>query len=144
MKFVVKILFLSLLITLSCAKKETVQTEDLVSYTPRHATAVIKINDYQAFKSEIINNDFLKLLQESTSYKNSASLVATLKYINPKGTSILAFNEIGKEEFNYTFISKNHNNLFSIDSTVNRKIETITVTKMISATDGLAHNNFES
>ncbi|EIJ38953.1 hypothetical protein JoomaDRAFT_1955 [Galbibacter orientalis DSM 19592] len=126
MKFVVKILFLSLLITLSCAKKETVQTEDLVSYTPRHATAVIKINDYQAFKSEIINNDFLKLLQESTSYKNSASLVTTLKYINPKGTSILAFNEIGKEEFNYTFISKNHNNLFSIDSTVNRKIETIT------------------
>ncbi|MCX2679437.1 ribonuclease HII [Galbibacter sp. EGI 63066] len=114
------------LFLIHACEKPTPRDNGLVSYTPLNATSVIKINDYQAFKSEIINNNFLKELKNIGPYKNSQSLLSSLKYLNPNGTSLLAFNEIGKNAFDYTFITKNHNELFAIDSTTDRKIETLT------------------
>ncbi|MCM5661531.1 ribonuclease HII [Galbibacter mesophilus] len=110
----------------SCKKEPPTKPDNLIAYTPRNATVVIRVNDFNGFKSELINNDFLKLINNSSVYKNASSLISTLDYIEPKSTALIAFNEIGKNKFEYTFISKNHNNLFKIDSSVNRKLETIT------------------
>lgn len=109
----------------SC-QEAVIPVSDIIHYTPRKASVVIKINDFQAFKSELINNDFLELIKESDPYKDGKSLLSTLNYIEAKDPSLLAINEIGKGGFNYTFITKKHNDLFSIDSTVNRTIETLT------------------
>ncbi|MEL4307912.1 ribonuclease HII [Joostella sp. CR20] len=126
MKQLIRFFILLSILFQSCKKETTYITDDLINFTPRNATVVIKINNYDSFKSEVINNSFIKLLDKSDTYNNVNTLLATLKYINPKESSVLAFNEIGKNEFEYTFISKNHNDLFKIDSTISRKIETIT------------------
>ncbi|WP_417445104.1 ribonuclease HII [Joostella sp.] len=125
MKQLIGLLIISSFLLLSCKQKTAITPDDLIAYTPRNATAVIKINDYLSFRSELINNDFIKLLKKSSPYQNSTTLLKTLKYLNPKSPSILAFNEVGKDAFDYTFISKNHNNLFNIDSTISRDIKTI-------------------
>ncbi|MCF8715896.1 ribonuclease HII [Joostella atrarenae] len=125
MKQLIGLLIISSFLLLSCKQKTAITPDDLIAYTPRNATAVIKINDYQSFRSELINNDFIKLLKKSSPYQNSTTLLKTLKYLNPKSPSILAFNEVGKDAFDYTFISKNHNDLFNIDSTISRDIKTI-------------------
>ncbi|WP_335964631.1 ribonuclease HII [Galbibacter sp. PAP.153] len=116
---------LAIVLFQSCKEETVSPASGLIAYTPRNANVVIKINDYQAFKSELINNNFIKLLKNTPAYKNTFGLLNALKYITPKGTSLLTFTEIGKNEFNYTLICKNHNDLFSIDSTVNRKVEEI-------------------
>lgn len=125
MKQLIGLLIISSFLFISCKQKTAITPDDLIAYTPRNATAVIKINDYQSFRSELINNDFIKLLKKSSPYQNSTTLLKTLKYLNPKSPSILAFNEVGKDAFDYTFISKNHNDLFNIDSTISRDIKTI-------------------
>ncbi|WP_417361928.1 ribonuclease HII [Galbibacter sp.] len=109
----------------SC-QEAVIPVSDIIHYTPRKAAVVIKINDFQAFKSELINNDFLELTKGSNAYLDSKSLLSTLSYIQTKDPSLLAINEIGKGNYDYTFITKKHNELFSIDSTVNRTIETLT------------------
>src|SRR5690606_23019372 len=109
----------------SC-QEAVIPVSDIIHYTPRKASVVIKINDFQAFKSELINNDFLELTKASKPYKNAEELLSTLNYIEAKDPSLLAINEIGKGNYDYTFITKKHTDLFSIDSTVNRTIETLT------------------
>ena len=93
MKFVVKILFLSLLITLSCAKKETVQTEDLVSYTPRHATAVIKIN---------VNHNFYDLMYKPLEDADDKKLAEILDLLLMSWTRLedeLVVQDIEQKDF---------------------------------------------
>lgn len=113
-------------IGLQSCQKEVIPVSDIIHYTPRKAAVVIKINDFQAFKSELINNDFLELLKTSKSYTDSKELLSTLNYIQAKDQSLLAINEIGKGNYDYTFITKKHNDLFSIDSTIHRTMETLT------------------
>lgn len=103
-----------------------IPVSDIIHYTPRKASVVIKINDFQAFKSELINNDFLELTKTSKPYTDSNELLSTLNYIQAKDQSLLAINEIGKGNYDYTFITKKHSDLFSIDSTINRTIESLT------------------
>ncbi|QLE01736.1 ribonuclease HII [Galbibacter sp. BG1] len=125
MRQLLVILGISCCLLQSCEKQKEVSTDQIIAYTPRQATVVIKINDFDRFKSELINNDFLKIIKKSTVHQEANSLVSTLQYLHPKKTSLLAFNEIGKNKFEYTFVSKNNTNLFQLDSTVNRKMETI-------------------
>src|SRR5690606_25592628 len=125
MKYIFGIILILCLGFHSC-QEAVIPVSDIIHYTPRKASVVIKINDFQAFKSELINNDFLELTKASKPYTDSKALLSTLNYIQPKDPSLLAINEIGKGNYDYTFITKKHNDLFSIDSTVNRTIETLT------------------
>src|SRR5690606_27177414 len=95
-------------IGLQSCQKEVIPVSDIIHYTPRKAAVVIKINDFQAFKSELINNDFLELLKISKPYTDSKELLSTLNYIQAKDQSLLAINEIGKGNYDYTFITKKH------------------------------------
>lgn len=119
-------IILILCLGLHSCQEAVIPVSDIIHYTPRKASVVIKINDFQAFKSELINNDFLELTKASKPYKNAEELLSTLNYIETKDPSLLAINEIGKGNYDYTFITKKHTDLFSIDSTVNRTIETLT------------------
>lgn len=125
MKYFFGIILIACLGFHSC-QEAVIPVSDIIHYTPRKASVVIKINDFQAFKSELINNDFLELTKDAKPYKDGKELLSTLNYIQAKDPSLLAINEIGKGNYDYTFITKKHTDLFSIDSTVNRTIETLT------------------
>ena len=125
MKYFFGIILIVSLGLYSC-QEEVIPVSDIIHYTPRKAAVVIKINDFQAFKSELINNDFLELIKGSKPFLDATALLSTLNYIETKDPSLLAINEIGKGNYDYTFITKKHTDLFSIDSTVNRTIETLT------------------
>ncbi|WP_224491487.1 ribonuclease HII [Robertkochia flava] len=118
------LLALSLVLTFSCKKEENTPS-DLIAMVPEKASAVVRINNFEGFRSELRNNDLLNTLGQSATFKEGEDLVSSLQYIRPKGEALLYFSEIGKDNFEYTLVTENHNELFSIDSTLSRTLERI-------------------
>lgn len=108
----------------SCGQPEKTPSE-LIAMVPEKATAVVRINNYEGFKSDLKNNALLQSLGEATVFREGEDLVSSLQYINPKGESLLYFSEIGKDNFEYTLVTENHNDLISIDDALGRTIERI-------------------
>lgn len=119
------LLALSLLLVISCQDNEQAPS-DLIAMVPEKASAVVRINNYEGFKSDLKNNDLLKSLEGTRVFKDGENLVSSLQYLNPKKEALLYFSEIGKNNFEYTFIAENHNDLIQIDSTLGRTLERIT------------------
>ncbi|TRZ43086.1 ribonuclease HII [Robertkochia solimangrovi] len=109
---------------ISC-KNDQPAIDNIIHLAPGNAAVIVKINDLDRFKSELINNEFLQVFKDNDNFKKSESLLNSLQYISPKGESLLCLNEIGKSNFEYTFITRNHNDLFAIDSTIARNIQEI-------------------
>lgn len=110
-----KLILLVLLLLMSCQEKDKT-TSGLIDYIPNGAFSIIKINDLAEFKSDLRNNNFISKFENSIVYKNFDRFLSRLNYIETKNEVLICFNEVGKDNFEYTFISKNHNELFKKDS----------------------------
>ncbi len=98
-------------------------SNSLIDYIPRDAQIIIKINDLDAATSKlqdnsfIKNNDHLELLEY---FKN----LSILDQVN-KQEGLLCFSPLGKNDFEYTYISKFDPSVIKTDSLQTKKIETI-------------------
>lgn len=106
--------------------KEKKTAVPLLDYIPQNASIIIKINDLQYFKSSIGDNNFLKTIASSGLYESVFEKVKPLDYLQTDSESILAFSELGKENFEFTFVTDESPILFNLDSLKNKSVETIT------------------
>ena len=115
-------------LVLSCTETtpSLLKESGLVKLVPRNASVIIKINDFNKFKEQLEQNSFLKKLKNTTPYKATNTLLSSLKHIQPKGTSLIALNEIGKETHDFTFITKQYEGLFQTVSISDKQLTTIT------------------
>ena len=116
-------ILIAFIVVASCTT-ETKSEYPILKYVPQNASLVLKINDFEGFKSDIKNNELLQSFKEPQFKKDITSHVAYLEYLNPKGASFLCFNEVGKDKVDYTFITKHHDDLIVIDSTSNASFMT--------------------
>ncbi len=115
---------LALVLLVNCAKKNT-EIRPLLSYVPEKASLIVKITDHEGFKEILKNNDFLSEFSSTKTYQNTLTKVSYLEYVKPKSESILAFTEVGTDNFEFTYITKNDADLFQLDSIKNKKAETV-------------------
>lgn len=115
---------LALVLLVNCAKKNT-EIRPLLSYVPEKASLIVKITDHEGFKEILKNNDFLSEFSSTKTYQNTLTKVSYLEYVQPKSESILAFTEVGTDNFEFTYITKNDADLFQLDSIKNKKAETV-------------------
>lgn len=115
---------LVLLLLTNCTKKDTTK-RSLLHYVPENAFVIIKITDHKTFKSALNNNTFLSDITASKTYQKVFKKVSYLNYVQPESESILAFTEVGSNNFEFTYITQNSKNLIQLDSIKNLKIETI-------------------
>lgn len=115
---------LALVLLVNCAKKNT-EIRPLLSYVPEKASLIVKITDHESFKEILKNNDFLSEFSSTKTYQNTLTKVSYLEYVQPKSESILAFTEVGTDNFEFTYITKNDADLFQLDSIKNKKAETV-------------------
>ena len=123
MKYRILVL-LALVLLVNCAKKNT-EIRPLLSYVPEKASLIVKITDHESFKEILKNNDFLSEFSSTKTYQNTLTKVSYLEYVQPKSESILAFTEVGTDNFEFTYITKNDADLFQLDSIKNKKAETV-------------------
>ncbi|WP_430411876.1 hypothetical protein [Kordia sp.] len=111
-----RIFILLLTILIVGCTTETPKEYSLVKFAPQDAAVILQINDFEGFKSELKNNQFLQSFKKPKFKQDFNAFVDYLKYITPTSKSLLCFNELGKDSFEYTFVTKSHPELLVLDS----------------------------
>lgn len=115
---------LALVLLVNCVTKNT-EKKPLLSYVPEKASLIIKITDHETFKDIIKNNEFLSEFNSAKTYQTIFKKVSYLEYVHPKSESILAFTEVGTDNFEFTYVTNKDANLFHLDSIKDKKKETV-------------------
>lgn len=115
---------LALVLLINCAKNNT-ESRPLLAYVPEKASVIIKITDHETFKDIIKNNEFLSEFSSTKTYQTALKKVSYLEYVAPISESLLAFTEVGADNFEFTYVTKKDAGLFNIDSIQNKTSETV-------------------
>ncbi|WP_298509964.1 hypothetical protein [uncultured Kordia sp.] len=120
-----RILILLLTILSIGCTTETPKEYSLLVYVPQNAAAIIQIQNLESFRSELKNNQLLKSFRKPSFKKDFNAFMEYLQYIKPNSKSLVCFNELGKDNFEYTFITKIHPDLIVFDSLAKPSTEKI-------------------
>ncbi|WP_340203423.1 hypothetical protein [Ascidiimonas sp. W6] len=110
-----KLILLVLVFFISCQQKER-KTSGLLGYVPKEAFSIVQINDLTSFKNNLRNNDFLAQFINTPIYSDFNDFISRLNYIETNKEILLCFNEVGKDNFEYTLISEKTEGFFKKDS----------------------------
>ena len=103
------------IISIGCTT-ETPKEYSLLKFAPQDAALILQIQDFESFQSELKNNQLLQSFKKPKFKQDFNTFVEYLKYIKPNSKSLLCFNELGKDSFEYTFVTKTHPDLIVLDS----------------------------
>lgn len=120
-----RILILLLTILSIGCSTETPKEYSLLSYAPQDAATIIQIQNFESFRSELKNNQLLKSFRKPAFKNDFNAFVDYLQYLKPTSKSLLCLNELGKNSFEYTFITKIHPDLIALDSLAKATTEKI-------------------
>lgn len=95
----------------------------LIDYIPKDAQIVLKINDLEQTKNLLRDNDFIKNNNKNNFFKYFKTL-PILNHIK-QSVGLLCFSPIGKNDFEYTYISKFDPSIINKDSLGLTTIEAI-------------------
>lgn len=115
---------LSLLFLLGC-EVEKKSSSSLLDYIPENSAVIIKINDLDKFKNVLEENDFLEQFEKSGISESITDKTKDLKYISCNSESVIAFSELGKDQFEFVFVAQNFPKLINVESESNKIIESI-------------------
>ncbi|MDT0606892.1 ribonuclease HII [Croceitalea rosinachiae] len=121
MKF--RIVFLFMLF-LACKEQKT-NSDSVLDFFPKNAVAVLKINNLSNFKSEIKNSDIISKTKTSKLYHTIQDKVNSINFLNPDSKCTIAFYELGKDNFEFLFVSAKNTNFFNFENISNKTIETL-------------------
>lgn len=107
---------------LAC-KERGEEVSQLTSHIPKEASLIIKINKPAFFKKEFSSHPFSKTWVATSLYKSVEERLSALAGINAKEEALLCFTEIGKQNIEYVFITKYHENIIVTDSIPEKSIE---------------------
>lgn len=122
MKF--RIVFLFVLI-LACKEQKT-NTDSVLTFFPQNAVAVVKINALSNFKSELKNSSILNKTHSAKLYENIVTKLDAINFLTPETTCSIAFYELGKDNFEFLFVSLKNLDFFDLDDVSSKTIETLT------------------
>lgn len=111
---------------------DTKLTDSFLAYIPNNTAVVIKIEKLDSLRNQISNNAILSKMQSWKSYNAISSKLLPLKYITENNNGVLCFSELGKENYEFTYITSFNKNLIQLDSSLKISREsTIYETKKI-------------
>ncbi|WP_106795160.1 hypothetical protein [Aquimarina sp. Aq78] len=120
MKKIVAVLLVFIAISCDDTSKKS---NSLLDHIPRDTQIIIKINDLDGATSKLRDNNFIKNNNQIAFFeyfKNLSILDQT-----HKTESILCFSPLGKNDYEYTYISKFDPSVINADSLNTKQIETI-------------------
>ncbi|WP_411032401.1 ribonuclease HII [Spongiimicrobium sp. 3-5] len=123
MKFRFLIVLLAFL-ALACEKEKNI-TSPLLDYLPQNAAILVKTNDFAVLKSELKNNDFLSKIESTSMYKSIQERVSAFNYLNPVSECLLAFIELGKDNFEFMLVTSSSPELFTLEDVADKSVESI-------------------
>ncbi|GAA3519711.1 hypothetical protein GCM10022393_37380 [Aquimarina addita] len=118
-----KIVVLVLLTIVLACNTSIQKSYTLIDYIPKDAQIVLKINDLEQTKNLLRDNDLIKN-NSNTNFFQYFKTLPVLDHIN-QSKGLLCFSPIGKNDFEYTYISKFDASVIQKDSLGIKTIEAI-------------------
>ena len=122
-RFIIGLLFL---LIVGCSQQQK-KASSLLDFIPQNAAVIVKINNLNGFKSDLKNNDFLSKLESFGMYKSVFNEIKHLDHVKSETESILAFSELGADNFEFTYVTSDATNTFVLDSVQNIKKESVLI-----------------
>lgn len=126
-----KIIFSILAVCLFACNEETNEPKDIADFIPQNSDLIFKIDNLGTLQADLKNNSFIGYYKEMRLYDFLSEKSKLLSYLKPNGKSLLCIDKRNDTVFDYTFISRETESLFVIDSLKNSKVETITYNKKV-------------
>lgn len=121
-----KFLPIALLLFIVGCKKDKMGQDSLLGHLPKNTAVVLKIKDLTTFKSGLKNNDFIKHLDGTHPYDSLMAKLEPFSHLKVKGESLLGFVEVGKENYEFIFLTHAAPSVLQLDSLPNISDESIT------------------
>ncbi len=109
-------------IAISC-DNVTENSNSLIDHIPRDSQIIVKINDLEGASSKLRDNNFIKNNSQLSFFNYFKNLSVLNETNRPEG--LLCFSPLGKNAFEYTYISKFDPSVLKMDSLNTKNIETI-------------------
>ena len=109
---------LLLIVVFSCSESK-VNRSNLLDYTPKNTTFIIKTSNLESLNSSINNSDFLQKISKTTTYKNLKKKLEPLSHLNPTHDVLIFFSQDGNDSLQYSLATKISKNLLFTDSLPN-------------------------
>lgn len=111
-----RFLFLSfcLSVFLNSCQKDSKRVTSITQLIPENASIILKIHDFETFKSDLSNSDFFNQISQSKPYQDLDQTLNVFKNYKFQHPIILAFNPY-KDALQYTFITKQSEETDSLD-----------------------------
>ncbi len=120
--------FILIFATISC-DTETEKSNSLIDHVPRDSQIIIKINNLEDATNKLRNNNFIKKNKHIALFDYFKSL--TVLNDTKLSEGLLCFSPLGKNDFEYTYVSKFDPSTIKVDSLNTKKIETINYSEKI-------------
>ena len=120
-RFFIGLLFL---LVAGCSQRQK-KTTSLLDFIPQNASVIVKINNMNVLKSDLNNNEFLSSVESFGVSQSFLKDLAYLDNITTETESLLAFSELGVDNFEYTFVSNDSTIVFKVDSIQKSRKESI-------------------
>ena len=117
---------LFILLVVGCSQQQK-KTSSLLDFIPQNAAVIVKINNLNGFKSDLKNNDFLSKLESFGVYQSVFNKIKHLDHVTSETESILAFSELGADNFEFTYVTSDAANTFVLDSVQNSRKESVLI-----------------
>ena len=114
-----------LLLVLGCESEKKI-TESNLSYLPPNAAAALKINNPDAFSSELKNNGFLEKVSASSLFSSIREKTKVLDFKKIGKHSIIAFYPLGRENHEFVLLQSVDSVPLNFENSANKKVESLT------------------
>lgn len=120
-----KVLFCLLPLFILACKTEVKTKDSLLDHLPSNAALIIKINNLANFKSELKNNSFLAKTKGFSIHDELMDQLNGINHVSTDQPCVLAFYEMGKDNYDFVLISNKNPDLFNIQEVTNKTVETL-------------------
>ncbi len=119
------LLLLSCLIFLSCSHEKS-NLPPSIDYLPANGFALLQINNFSAFTSDLKNNHFLNSFRDAALYKSISQKLTPLQYLQSNGKVLLGFYPVSPDSTTFVLVAPSNPDLFRPDEASDFSQETLT------------------
>lgn len=117
--------FSLLLITIFGCSKSKKNHSNLLDFTPKNTSLIIKTSNLESLNNSINNSDFLQRISKTNTYKDLLNKLEPLSNLKPSNDILICFSEDENDSLHYSVITKYTKDLFLTDSLPNYLRETL-------------------
>ncbi|WP_452225321.1 DUF3352 domain-containing protein [Lacinutrix chionoecetis] len=116
-------------ILLASCESNNYKHASVYDYTPEKASVIVTVNDTESLQTNLNNNDFISGISKTSVYKTISKKLKHLEYISTTHPVVISFLKDDNDSLQFTIITKQVANLFTVDSLPNHTIETFKIGK---------------